>query len=252
LNLSDKNIQDKIRENFEYCKEYWPNFQQTISSYALEEEPEILARFADIRSGERVLEIGCGTGGMVEGLSRITLNVVGVDFLQEAVSCTKLKGIPVVQGSGFSLPFKDNSFDCVVCNNWIQNISSELSDILLRELARVTRERIILGDVRNRLAIFLDLGLLIRAIWRRGSVAVPNINAEFYYFWRIAKALPKYGLKAVRLQPSSHFIGLFRRYPWYKRIYRMKPGRIGIVGWLLPLPYGVLHYDILLVKKKGS
>ncbi|HKY70076.1 MAG TPA: class I SAM-dependent methyltransferase [Gammaproteobacteria bacterium] len=186
---------------------------------------------------------------MVGGLINITPNVVGMDILWEATKSTRLRDVLVIQGSGFSLPFKDNSFDCIICNDMIHNLPYELSDILLRELVRVTRERIIIGAVRNGVASFLDLGLLLLAIRRGRLLEGSNINTGFYHFWRITRALPKYNLKILRIQPSAHFIALFERYTLYKRIYRIKPGRIGILGWALPLPYGVLQYDILLVKK---
>ncbi|MGH7965340.1 MAG: class I SAM-dependent methyltransferase [Candidatus Binatia bacterium] len=244
-----ENDQDRMQASVAYHKQLWPSFQRTVSRVAFEEEPAILAQFASIQPGEKVLEVGCGTGRILQGLLSITPHVVGVDVLWEAVDQTRRKGAPVIQASSFRLPFKDNAFDCVVCNDVIHSINSELSDTFLRELARVARGRVVLGAVRNRLALFLDLGLLLQSLKRGRLVDAATINVWFYYFWRVVRVTRGAGLTVMRVQPSARYIALFTRYSWVKRLYRIKPGRVGIFGWFFPLPYGVLHYDVLLAKK---
>jgi ubiquinone/menaquinone biosynthesis C-methylase UbiE len=96
--------------------------------------------------GERVLDVGCGTGWHVRVASRLvgpTGRVVGVDnseaMLVEARQDATARGADVdfVQGSAYSLPFEENSFDRCYC--------IEVTDILgdpvqaVREMIRVTR-----------------------------------------------------------------------------------------------------------------
>ena len=46
-------------------------------------------------------------------------------------------GIPLVQGSAFALPFKDNSFDCLISSEVIEHIAFD--DSLFTEMRRVLK-----------------------------------------------------------------------------------------------------------------
>ncbi len=59
-----------------------------------------------------VLDIGCGTGILSEGLD----NVVGIDIAIGMVKAYKEKFGRVVLGDAHALPFKDESFDYVISN----------------------------------------------------------------------------------------------------------------------------------------
>ena len=102
--------------------------------------------FCDLHVGERVLDVGSGPGWHVRVASRIvgpTGRAVGVDLseamLAEARQVAAARGADVdfVQGSAYSLPFEQNSFDCC--------FSLEVTNILndpvqaVREMIRVTR-----------------------------------------------------------------------------------------------------------------
>lgn len=59
-----------------------------------------------------VLDIGCGTGIVSEGLD----NVVGIDIAFGMAKVYKEKFGKVVLADAHDLPFKDESFDCVISN----------------------------------------------------------------------------------------------------------------------------------------
>jgi len=69
------------------------------------------------RSGERLLDAGCGTGGMLRHLRAAapSLGLVGLEFDARAcaVACAK-SGCPVVAGSIDALPFASRAFDLIV------------------------------------------------------------------------------------------------------------------------------------------
>ncbi len=102
---------------------------------------------ADIRPGESVLEVGCGTGVLCRWLARETGGnnpVSGVDvntyFLREAAEIARREGmadaVSFHEGSAESLPFDDASFDVVFSSTVVQRVNA---DLMLPELARVTR-----------------------------------------------------------------------------------------------------------------
>ena len=75
---------------------------------------EVLNEFLPQRSGLRILDAGCGTGGMINFLTRYG-NVVGIDTSSDAISlCCKRDVRHLAQASVTNLPFEDSSFDLIV------------------------------------------------------------------------------------------------------------------------------------------
>ncbi len=102
---------------------------------------------ADIQPGERVLEVGCGTGVLCRWLARETglkNPVVGMDvnafFLREATEIAKREDLENVvsfrEGSAEALPFDDDSFDVAFSSTVIQRVNA---DLMLPEMVRVTK-----------------------------------------------------------------------------------------------------------------
>lgn len=71
-----------------------------------------------VKSGERVLDIGCGTCLLEEQLDRYGCSVVGLDLTERMVRIGNSKRIAsvegLVHGDAESLPFPDGMFDAVV------------------------------------------------------------------------------------------------------------------------------------------
>lgn len=75
----------------------------------------VIERFRSA-DGVRLLDAGCGTGGLLSFLQRY--DSMGIDISSEALSFCKRRHITkILQGSVGDLPFKDNSFDIVICFN---------------------------------------------------------------------------------------------------------------------------------------
>ena len=102
---------------------------------------------AEVRAGERVLEVGCGTGVLCRWLAGQTGQknpIVGMDvntfFLREAAEIARREGLEDVvsfrEGSAEALPFEDNSFDVAFSSTVIQRVNA---DLMLPEMVRVTK-----------------------------------------------------------------------------------------------------------------
>ncbi len=79
----------------------------------------VVAAEAEVRKGDRVLDVACGTGALTLAVSKIagpSGTVVGLDINPEmlAVACRKPVQIEWLEGRAEALPFADNSFDAVV------------------------------------------------------------------------------------------------------------------------------------------
>ncbi|MEE3233042.1 MAG: class I SAM-dependent methyltransferase [Candidatus Latescibacterota bacterium] len=92
----------------------------------------------NIKSGERILDVGCGIGYLC-GLAKIRgANIVGIDMSTEALrySQSTLQGSFVCAGAG-TLPFSDNQFDKIIFADVIEHVPDD--NLALQEIVRVAK-----------------------------------------------------------------------------------------------------------------
>jgi ubiquinone/menaquinone biosynthesis C-methylase UbiE len=93
-----------------------------------------LERFA---AGKQVLEVGCGTGLLLERMAGFASAAVGVDLSPGMLEHATARGLEAVEGSATELPFDDASFD-VVCSFKVLAHVRDIQDAM-NEMVRVTR-----------------------------------------------------------------------------------------------------------------
>lgn len=96
----------------------------------------VLDRF--LAPGGRLLDIGCGMGGMLPDLSRHG-TAVGLDLSVESLQFCRKRGFPeVALGDGYRLPFSDRCFDLVTLFDTVEHIDEDAW--VFQEAARVAKE----------------------------------------------------------------------------------------------------------------
>jgi SAM-dependent methyltransferase len=101
----------------------------------------------ELRRGETLLDAGCGEGRHCFGALERGARVVGLDLdrdsLRPAVGGLRTRGEELgslgamIQGNTFHLPFRDESFDKVICSEVMEHVHDYTA--VAHELARVTR-----------------------------------------------------------------------------------------------------------------
>lgn len=87
----------------------------------------------------KVLDVGCGTGRFLSTLPD-HYKKVGLDVSPRMLDEARRRGLDVVQSSGGTIPFDDDSFDLVATFAVLHHlIDPELVRATLREMARVAR-----------------------------------------------------------------------------------------------------------------
>jgi len=108
---------------------------------------QTLVEQADLRAGQRLLEVGCGTGTLMLMIKRDQKNVevVGIDpdpkALQRARDKAAQAGLSVQfdQGFGDQLPYPDQSFDRVLSSFMFHHLLKEEKAKFLTQVRRVLK-----------------------------------------------------------------------------------------------------------------
>jgi 2-polyprenyl-3-methyl-5-hydroxy-6-metoxy-1,4-benzoquinol methylase len=139
----------------------WPRIYTLILRVAFRgKEPELrqmIADLAELRPGETVLDVGCGTGTLaLEASSRvgITGRVYGIDPSRQMIAYARSKAARPSLSVDFQLgvvehlAFPDRSFDVVLCTWMIHHLPTDDKRQGLAEMARVLKPggRLLLVD----------------------------------------------------------------------------------------------------------
>lgn len=106
--------------------------------------PERLSHLATFLCGKQILDAGCGGGAFAHFLAQKGYDVIGIDNHSEFLQMARQRHNDgrYVQADICNLPFANQSFDCVYCFDVLEHVDDVMA---LRELARVTRRRLIVA-----------------------------------------------------------------------------------------------------------
>jgi SAM-dependent methyltransferase len=102
------------------------------------------------QTGEKVLDIGCGSGNQLLFYSRLGLDITGLDASPCMIDkARKRLGERCVfkKGQAEDLPFEDNEFDLATLNNTLEFIDNPVK--ALQEAGRVARRGIFVGVMNS-------------------------------------------------------------------------------------------------------
>jgi ubiquinone/menaquinone biosynthesis C-methylase UbiE len=114
---------------------------------------ELIMRLLQPKRGERVLDIGCGTGNHLLTFYRIGLDVTGLDASSYMVDIARSRlghRASLEVGRAEDLPFEDNEFDITTLILTLEFLENPHAALV--EAGRVTRDRIFVG-VLNSLSL---------------------------------------------------------------------------------------------------
>jgi SAM-dependent methyltransferase len=117
----------------------------------------------------RVLDLGCGRGGVVELFWRDVKLAAGLDPDQPSLAEYRAPGMPILRGVGERLPFVGDSFDLVVCLWVLEHLKDP--GTVLREVRRVLQPgghfAFLTPNLRNPLLVFNRVGKAIPKVQTR-------------------------------------------------------------------------------------
>jgi demethylmenaquinone methyltransferase/2-methoxy-6-polyprenyl-1,4-benzoquinol methylase len=160
-----------------------------------------VVRLAQIKRGDRALDVCCGTGDIALALAQNGAETTGLDFSEkmlevaaqrEASSKLKSKKLKFLQGDAQQLPFPDGSFDSVTVGYGLRNLASW--DRGLTEMHRVAKT--------GARIIVLEFGKPANVLWRA------------LYFTHLRLSVPLIGLLfAGNAQAYAYILESLKHYP---------------------------------------
>ncbi len=129
---------------------------------SFEEIIKTLREHEALLDGDRVLDLGCGTGAMCTSLASKGFSVTGVDASARMIDVAKKKkgevkvDFQVADATG-ALPYEDDSFDLVIASHVAHGMSRPERIRLYEEMKRVSSRTVVLHDYNSTRSLITDI-----------------------------------------------------------------------------------------------
>jgi SAM-dependent methyltransferase len=169
--------------NFHDARSYAQSLLQQPNQCAIALESQLMLNLLQPRTGDSVLDIGCGTGVNLEPLLEEGINVTGIDpspYMLDLAIHNLGPRVDFYRGFAEDLPFDDNSFNHACFFTSLEFVDDPARAV--EEACRVAKDRIFIGFL-NRFAL--------KGVQRRlKGVFTDTIfnRARFFSIWEL-KAL---------------------------------------------------------------
>ena len=199
-----------------------------------------------LKTGDKILDLGCGFGRHAFEAARRGANVVALDAGRDEVEgvaatvaamveagelSTENLHVASVQGDALALPFPDGTFDRVICSEVLEHIPNDVG--AMRELARVLRPGGTMAITVPRFGPELINWALSDAYHN-----VPGGHIRIFRKSQLEKRLTSVGMQVT----GHHYAhGLHSPYWWLKCLVGTKNDK----NWFVRQYHKLLVWDIM-------
>jgi ubiquinone/menaquinone biosynthesis C-methylase UbiE len=156
---------------------------------------------ASIRSGERVLDVGCGPGRLTVQAARAGgAETLGIDASPEMIALAQKRGGASYAVAGVEkIPSQDAHYDVVLASLMLHHLTPEAEQRGLDEIRRVLKPggRLVVGEFRAAPGHGAGhLGAVMG--WRRGDVGLEHVRHALRDFSNLAEGDAPRGFCVIR------------------------------------------------------
>lgn len=165
-------------------------------------------RRCEIGQAASVLDVGAGSGELLNTIRSDASDsfLCGIDLEPLSTVTIRERGFSAVRCSGARLPFADSSFDYVISSLVFHHLSNETAVEVLKEMARVSRLRVFVIDLRRSPLAYFAYRLVGSVLFQKltredGSLSIKRAftDSELRDIGECA------GLKDLRVERSALF-----------------------------------------------
>lgn len=111
-----------------------------------------IKKFFKLKNNDKLLDVGCAKGFLVNDLIDVGIDAYGLEISKYAIKKSLKKTYGRIHlGNATSLPFPDNSFDCIISINTIHNLNKSSCIKSIKEMVRVCKSNKIFIQVDSYL-----------------------------------------------------------------------------------------------------
>ena len=207
LELLEESLPDKTHPRYQVWKDHELSGVERGNKFITE-----IKQYTEL-DGKRILDIGCGTGGISVAFAKAGGNVVGIDSSGTNSLHIKMArercreenvNVDIVCGDGCKTPFHDNTFDIIVCESVIEHVLDLVE--LAKEISRILKKDGILH------------------LTAPNKFSLPNIYRDTHYglfgVVLLPRALAKIYVTKIRKRENEYTVGYIPTYRYLKKIFR--------------------------------
>jgi SAM-dependent methyltransferase len=172
--------------------DYYDEANLSVPPFVERRLDEIVAGFAPFRKGNRLLDVGCGAGSLLEAARRAGWDAEGVEVSLPSVEHVRARGFEVFYGELAAARFPAASFDVVTASEILEHLPEPQE--LLREIARVVRPGGLFWGTTPH-----GRGLSARALGVGWSAVHPPEHLQLFSLGGLRALLASAGFRRVRL-----------------------------------------------------
>ena len=170
--------------DFKDACEYDAGFESVLNRHRLDLEIRLMLDLLKPETGQRILDIGCGTGISLEPLLDRGVSLTGLDpspYMLDIAEERLGSQVDLHRGSAEDLPFEDNAFDAAILFTSLEYTDRPAKAI--EEACRVAKDTLVIC-VFNRYAP-------LNMVYRMKGLFVPNrlSHARFFSIWELKELL---------------------------------------------------------------
>ena len=190
--------------DYKAAREYDHWYRDPGNRFIADLEDQLILRLVGPEKGERLLDIGCGTGRHLLMFAERGLSVTGLDASPYMIDMARKRlrhRAEFHQGVAEDLPFEDNAFDIVTMVTTLEFVDD--AEKVIAEACRVAKDRIFLG-VLNRYST--------KAIERRiKGIFTESIynRARFFSVWDLTHRVRQFVGKTPMQRATVHQLPAF-------------------------------------------
>jgi ubiquinone/menaquinone biosynthesis C-methylase UbiE len=129
---------------------YDERLKTSLGQYIFSRQKELILELVAPHAGERILDVGCGTGNHLQVFREKWCSVTGIDSSTAMLEIARKKmgtHVDLQLGKAEDLPFSDDEFDIVTMINALEVVQNP--EKAIAEAIRVCRDRIFIGFLNN-------------------------------------------------------------------------------------------------------